>query len=71
MATTKTQRPPGSAKKKIASPTPVAPQKPVALTVKVDAETYQRLSTLRGAQRRTNQDILLDALEQYLDRVDA
>lgn len=70
MATTKTGRHPVSVKAKVVQ-SPTVDTKPVALTVKVDAKTYLRLSTLRGAQRRTNQDILLDALEQYLDRVGA
>lgn len=45
-----------------------ADDKPVALTLKVDGNTYIRLSTLRATQRRTNQDILRQALEEYLDR---
>ena len=43
--------------------------KPVALTVKVDDETYVRLCTLRATQRRTNQEILREALREYLERV--
>ena len=43
--------------------------KPVALTVKVDDETYVRLCTLRATQRRTNQEILREALHEYLERV--
>jgi hypothetical protein len=46
-------------------------EKPVALTLKVDTVTYVRLSTLRATQRRTNQDILQEALKQYLDRAGA
>jgi hypothetical protein len=46
-------------------------EKPVALTLKVDSVTYVRLSTLRATQRRTNQDILKEALKQYLDRAGA
>ncbi len=42
--------------------------KPVALTVKIDDSTYVRLATLRASQRRTHQDILKQALEEYLDR---
>jgi hypothetical protein len=42
---------------------------PVALTVKVDDETYIRLCTLGATQRRTNQDILREALDDYLKRV--
>ncbi len=46
-----------------------AKPKPVALTVKVDDATYVRLCTLGAIQRRTNQDILREALHDYLDRV--
>ena len=46
-------------------------EKPVALTLKVDGSTYVRLSTLRATQRRTSQDILRQALEEYLDRAGA
>jgi hypothetical protein len=42
--------------------------KPVALTLKIDEQTYLRLATLRAKQRRTHQDILLAALEEYLKR---
>jgi predicted transcriptional regulator len=45
--------------------------KPVALTVKVDNKTYVRLCTLGATQRRTNQDILREAVQQYLDQVGA
>jgi predicted transcriptional regulator len=45
--------------------------KPVALTVKVNQETYVRLCTLGATRRRTNQDILRLALEEYLDRAGA
>src|ERR1700757_4606477 len=45
-----------------------ASEKPVALTLKVDSELYLRLSTLRATQRRTNQDILEQALTEYLTR---
>jgi hypothetical protein len=44
---------------------------PVALTVKVDGETYARLTTLRATQRRSHQDILQQALVEYLDRAGA
>ncbi len=70
MATSKTGRSPGSAKTKT-SKSPAVDEKPVALTVKVDSETYVRLCTLGATKRRTNQDILREALEQYLDRVGA
>jgi hypothetical protein len=42
--------------------------KPVALTLKIDGQTYIRLSMLRAKARRTAQDILVDALKAYLDR---
>ena len=42
--------------------------KPVALTVKVDSKTYIKLCTLGATQRRTNQDLLSEAVQQYLDR---
>lgn len=45
--------------------------KPVALTVKVDDNTYVRLCTLGATQRRTNQDILHEALRDYLERAGA
>lgn len=44
---------------------------PVALTVKVDGATYVRLTTLRATQRRSHQDILQQALVEYLDRAGA
>jgi hypothetical protein len=52
-------------------PSGSAGEKPVALTLKVDGETYVRLSTLRATQRRTNQDILDQALKEYLTRAGA
>jgi hypothetical protein len=48
-----------------------AREKPVALTLKVDSGLYLRLSTLRATQRRTNQDILEQALKEYLTRAGA
>jgi hypothetical protein len=48
-----------------------ASKKPVALTLKVNDDTYIRLSTLRATQRRTSQEILQQALAEYLDRVGA
>jgi hypothetical protein len=45
-----------------------AGEKLVALTLKVDGATYVRLSTLRATQRRTNQDLLHQALKEFLDR---
>ena len=43
-------------------------QRPVALTVKIDNETYVRLSNLRASRRSTHQDILQQALKEYLDK---
>jgi predicted transcriptional regulator len=43
-------------------------EKPVALTVKVDHGTYVRLCTFGANERKTNQDILKQALKEYLDR---
>lgn len=47
-----------------------AEQKPVALTVKIDREMYQRLTSLRaaGEKLRTHQEILRQALQEYLER---
>jgi len=47
--------------------------KPIALTVKIDRTMYRRLVGLRAAGKklRTHQDILRQALKQYLDRVGA
>jgi hypothetical protein len=46
-------------------------EKPVALTLKIDTDTYVRLSTLRAKERKTAQDILADALRAYLDSAGA
>ena len=46
-------------------------QKPVALTLKVDHGTYVRLCTFGATERKTNQDILKQALQEYLDRAGA
>jgi hypothetical protein len=43
----------------------------IALTLKVDSATFVRLSTLRAKERRTAQDILYDALLEYLARAGA
>jgi predicted transcriptional regulator len=43
----------------------------VALTLKVDEKTYVRLRTLGAKQRRTNQDILDEALQEHLKRLGA
>lgn len=46
-------------------------EKSVALTLKVDGQTYVRLNTLRAKQRRTTQDILTEALKVYLSHARA
>ncbi len=46
-------------------------EKPVALTLKVDGKTFVRLCTLGGTQRRTKQDLLQQALREFLDRAGA
>lgn len=43
-------------------------EKPVAITLKIDTETYARLGTLGANGRKTAQDILTEALRAYLDR---
>ena len=43
-------------------------RKPVAQTVKVPDILFVRLKTFSAKHRRTNQDILLTALEEYLDK---
>jgi hypothetical protein len=66
---TRTERPP--AKKRVVSAGPPKPDDRVALTVKVDHDVYVRLCTLAATGRRTNQDVLLEAVEQYLDKARA
>jgi len=44
---------------------------PRALTLKVDSRLYGRLLKLRATQRRTHQDILEQALKEYLTRAGA
>ena len=68
MATKKSGHSPGSSRPRAANPKSASAEKPVALTVKVDSKTYVRLCTLGATQRRTNQDLLSEALTQYLDR---
>jgi hypothetical protein len=40
--------------------------KPIALTLKVDQTRYEALKVLGARTRRSNQDILLAALDAYL-----
>jgi hypothetical protein len=60
------QRPTPSRPRSVGKPT--VESKPVALTVKVAHEVYVRLCTLAATRRQTNQDILNEAVQQYLDR---
>jgi predicted transcriptional regulator len=50
--------------------TELVTEKLVALTVKIDQEMYVRLSLLRAQQRKTAQEILTEALNAYLDRIE-
>lgn len=68
MATKKSGRSPGSSRPRAATSKAAFAEKPVALTVKVDSKTYVRLCTLGATQRRTNQDILNEAVQLYLER---
>jgi len=52
---------------KVQRPKPKA-EKPVALTLKIDSQTYLRLCVLRARDRKTAQDILTEALIALLDR---
>ena len=71
MATKRPGHSPTPLKTRAATRKVASNEKPVALTVKVDDKTYVRLCTLRATQRRTNQDILQEAVQQHLDRVGA
>jgi hypothetical protein len=69
MATAKARAEQKTSQKRVqAGQQPSVQEKPVALTLKLDGKTYIRLSTLRATQRRTHQDIMREAVEQYLDR---
>jgi hypothetical protein len=46
----------------------LAAEKPVALTVKVDQPRYEALKVLGARTRRSNQEMLLAALDAYLRR---
>jgi len=48
-----------------------AQEKIWALTVKVDDGLYDRLLRFGAARRRTNQDVLEQALKEYLNRAGA
>jgi len=51
-----------------ANPKAASSERPVALTVKVAHGVYVRLCTLAATRRQTNQDVLNEAVKQYLDR---
>ena len=68
MATKKSGHSPASSRSRVAVFKADSNEKPVALTVKVTHGGYVRLCTLAATQRRTNQDILNEAVQQYLDR---
>ena len=71
MTAKKTVLRPRATKAKFDQPAIAANEKPVALTVKVDSKTYVRICTLGATVRRTNQDILSEAVQEYLDRAGA
>jgi hypothetical protein len=50
---------------------PAAEEKPIVQTVKLDPALFVRLKTLGAKTRRTNQDILLTALVEYLNKMRA
>jgi hypothetical protein len=64
-------------KTKVASPkhdpgrkAALAPEKPRVQTVKLIDDLHVRLATFGAKNRRTNQDILVAALTEYLERHD-
>lgn len=61
----------GASKRRAGAKPGAAQEKPVALTLKVDSGLYVRLSTFRATQRSTSQDILEQALKEYLTRAGA
>jgi hypothetical protein len=71
MAPKKSVRSSGSVRPRSAVAKVAAHTKPVALTLKLDSKMYVRLRTFGATQRRTNQDILQEAVQQYLDRIGA
>ena len=68
MATKKSVPRPVPARSLAAKPKAATIEKPVALTVKVAHGVYVRLCTLAATRRQTNQDVLNNAVQQYLDR---
>jgi hypothetical protein len=71
MASKKSGQSSASHRPRASAPKSAPKEKPVALTVKVDSKIYVRLCTLGATQRRTNQDLLTEAVQQYLDRLGA
>jgi hypothetical protein len=71
MATKQTGTGRSAPQKRRVSAGPPKPEDRVALTVKVDHDVYVRLCTLAATGRRTNQDVLLAAVQQYLDKAGA
>jgi hypothetical protein len=41
--------------------------KPIAMTLKLDQDRYEALKTLQAKQRKTGQQILIEALDRYLE----
>jgi hypothetical protein len=68
MTTKKSEHSSVSSRPRASAPKTAPNEKPVALTVKVAHEAYVRLCTLAATRRRTNQDILNEAVQQYLER---
>jgi hypothetical protein len=52
----------------VEKPARVVERKPIALTLKVDQVRYEALKTLGARTRRSNQEILLAALDAYLKK---
>lgn len=46
--------------------TPRGPQGTIAVTVRLDPERYERLKVFGARRRRTNQEILVEALDGFL-----
>jgi hypothetical protein len=68
MATKKSGYSSASSRPRASTPKVAPNEKPVALTVKVTHRVYVRLCTLAATRRQTNQDVLNEAVQQYLDR---
>ena len=68
MVTKKSVPRPASTRPRTPSPKAPPSEKPVALTVKVAHGVYVRLCTLAATRRQTNQDVLNEAVQQYLER---